>query len=399
MNTGTTSEMRGFTLIEIVIVVAIIGLLAAVALPMYEDYVARARASDLLVKYDAMRSGSRAALSGESFDDCGEVVRRLSAPQDDPYARLSYQFEAMPAGAGYRLVLGVCARASTQGTASMKVARAAHELLKRSNSVEPGAVLTATAVSFAAQLTDPSRMTCRTAYVAPITACGDVLAQVMKFEGPNTYVRPAGGVLNTGGPLGQLTVDMSFIGDGSIPAASGGQGPVMLNYGDASNGHNAFSIWNPKSLTIAVMGRDYDTHINVADGQTHRVTTTWDKQTGLLTVYDNGRQVAQFPDVSKGVDIPGGGSLVVAHKDNGGGSYNPSEAFAGQIFHTALANQALSAEQVKSPLNQTLDAKNGLLADFRAQGGRIVDTTGRHQVESGGVAAKVTGVDSSLVTR
>lgn len=45
-HTKTASKISGFTLLELVISVAIIGILAAIALPSYDEYVTKARRSD-----------------------------------------------------------------------------------------------------------------------------------------------------------------------------------------------------------------------------------------------------------------------------------------------------------------------------------------------------------------
>ena len=46
---------KGFTLIELMIVVAIIGILAAIALPAYQDYTARAQMSEAMVLADGQK--------------------------------------------------------------------------------------------------------------------------------------------------------------------------------------------------------------------------------------------------------------------------------------------------------------------------------------------------------
>ena len=83
-------KQQGFTLIELMIVVAIIGILAAIAIPAYQDYIVRSKVTELVTAADACKTSVAEYYQSQNVFPANLTVAGCRATGTDFFTALAY---------------------------------------------------------------------------------------------------------------------------------------------------------------------------------------------------------------------------------------------------------------------------------------------------------------------
>ncbi|MCK5522437.1 MAG: prepilin-type N-terminal cleavage/methylation domain-containing protein [Thiomargarita sp.] len=84
-------QQKGFTLIELMIVVAIIGILAAVAIPAYTDYMKRSKVAEAMSLMAGLKTPAQEYMGAKGFDDHVPVIASIGGKTSGKYTSIIKQ--------------------------------------------------------------------------------------------------------------------------------------------------------------------------------------------------------------------------------------------------------------------------------------------------------------------
>lgn len=127
-----TSAQQGFTLIELMIVIAIIGVLAAIALPMYQDYVVKAQVQRVHYELSSTRTVIDSLLANGilptmqpaddgKIDGDGNLYEYIGIDQDNVASNLVYTADVEISGNDFKRLIATFGRNAYVGIQDVQI--------------------------------------------------------------------------------------------------------------------------------------------------------------------------------------------------------------------------------------------------------------------------------------